>query len=103
MHMRENRALSASRLGLVEGSEPELEGGANAHLSKVVEQCKIMCLGTALEGAYASGGARQVHRGARHRSRRGRRQGSMVLRMHMLPGEQQYQVLPPLQCLHYPL
>ena len=95
MHMRDNRALSASRLGLVEGSEPELEGGANAHLSKVVEQCKIMCLGTALEGAYASGGARQVHRGAGRCSGRGHGRGGTATQMHTLPGTRQYQVLPP--------
>jgi len=48
--------MSASRLGLAEGPEPEPEGGTNVRLSKAAEQCENTCPGAALKGEYASGG-----------------------------------------------
>jgi len=54
--MRKWSIMSASRLGLVEGPEPEPEGGTNMHLSEAAEQCENTCLGAVLEGEYASGG-----------------------------------------------
>jgi len=54
MHVRKQGIMSASRLGLAEGPEPE--GGANACLSEAAEQHKNTCLCTALEGEYASRG-----------------------------------------------
>jgi len=43
--------MSASRLGLVEGPEPEPEGGTNMHPSEVVENSETTCPGTALSQA----------------------------------------------------
>jgi len=40
--------MSASRLGLVEGPEPEPEGGANMHPSEVAENHETACPGTVL-------------------------------------------------------
>src|SRR6266850_8092976 len=56
MRARKRGIMSASRLGSAEGPEPEPEGGANARPSEVAEQRENTCLGTALEGEYASGG-----------------------------------------------
>ena len=50
-HMRKWSIMSASRLGLAEGPEPEPEGGANVHLSEAAENRKTACLSTVLAQA----------------------------------------------------
>jgi len=54
--MREWGSISAPMLRSPEDPEPAAEGSANAHPSRAVENCENVCLGTALEGRYASGG-----------------------------------------------
>jgi len=49
--MRKWSIMSASRLGLAEGLEPEPEGGTNVRLSEVAENCKTTCLSTVLAQA----------------------------------------------------
>jgi len=53
---REWGSISAPILHLPEDPEQAAEGSANAHPSRVAESHENVCLGTALEGRYASGG-----------------------------------------------
>jgi len=55
-HTREWGSISAPMLHSSENLEPAVEGGASTHPSRVVESCKNACLGTVLEGGYASEG-----------------------------------------------
>jgi len=71
--------MSASRLGLVEGPEPEPEGGTKVHTSNVAEQCENVCPSAALEREYASrGGQMGVQKSCTPQ------RASMAVQMHML-------------------
>jgi len=55
-HMREWGSISAPMLHSPEDLEPAAEGSANMCPSRAAESRENVCLGTALEGRYASGG-----------------------------------------------
>jgi len=53
---REWGSITAPMLRSLEDPELAAEGDANAPLSRAAESCENACLGTVLEGRYASGG-----------------------------------------------